>query len=193
MTWTPIKKSWRLQRLLDPPEDPGKINPGNFGVVGNNETKGTIGGFTHGELKDIQKVFSFEPMMAVEYERGDVPGAIEVLRREKLAFLSVALGTAAMKIPKYRRKEFNVPEDVGAYVICRDEDRHYIPKRVIAIMKGRVRLRDDPMIYESFFDLADGKPSPEAKSGWLELENPFMFFPEKEMFDNVRGMFNKGG
>lgn len=185
-----MEKSWLIQRLEKPLSGGllgGRVkdNPFNFG-----------GGYKNGGLSDeamglIRDIWSFDYMGAAEYEFGAVP---ESLRKVAVAagqkeLVPFTITVALKDVPRHwLDKGTEVPEgEATIYVLCQKEHKKEVGKRVLGWALGKgPDIRDDTQITSAL------RPRDEwdtRKVGWLELDNGFLFFTDKEMWEKTCELF----
>lgn len=179
-----MESSWLVQRLEKPRVGNsllGKDNPFSFG-----------GGYKNGGLSDdamdlIRGIFAFDYMGAAEYEWGAVPEALNMIAKAAQAGTLVAdtitVDLADVPEPWRSRKDKNVKEFEGEatiYLLAQTDHMDEVKRRVLGWATGEGdRLRDPTQIKYSL------KPYDEwdlNRCGWLELDNGFMFFTDKDMW-----------
>jgi hypothetical protein len=168
-----MKHTWLIQRLKQP-ERPWKVgdnivkdNPFSFG-----------GGVKNGGLSDkamdlIRDIFSFDYMGAAEFEWGAVPAAILFIGEQSLKHNLIASRTECHK-------------DEIVFYICPTEYRTEVINRIHDIREDKLQLCEWAGL-NYYFD--DKKYTPKNTVGWLELDNGFMFFVDRIMFDKTCKLF----
>ena len=163
------KLSYLIQRLKKPflSDEIGLANIFSFG-----------GGFVNGGLSKeamglLEDVFSFDYMGAAEYEFGDVPRALT-------------------QIYANRKNYGTVTKELGGknvYIICNFEDSDAVVSRVALMYREKYKTRDWVGLKEAL-----GKDKLECGDvcGWLELDNGYFFFVDKEMFEKMCKLFDIG-
>lgn len=168
-----MEESYLIQRLKKPV---GYMNPFSFGGGFK------AGGINESAMKLIDKIFSFDYMGAAEFEFGAVPKALDKIRDNKSDFIKGSF-TVHWKTFRWKTKE-KVKGDNKVYFICHKDQKKEVKKRIAGWAMGKninacpkcgVRLNDS-------FDDQDFH-------GWLELDNGFFFFIDKEMYENVLKLF----
>ena len=165
-----------------------KANPFCFG-----------GGLKNGGISDeamslLMEVFRFDYMGAAEYEFGAVPKALEAFIKAEDK-VGVEL-TVDAKQPDYYYDENHKycvvkerkTEKKSVYVLCPNEMLDHVTKLVKLCAKGEPtgfsRVRDYVGMPRSLFHCDD-----HSSVGWLEVDNGFMFFTDKEMFEKMCLLF----
>lgn len=196
----PMEKSWLIQRLEKPHEfmlgrSGFKDNPFSFG-----------GGYKNGGLSDdamnlLRECFAFDYMGAAEYEFGDVPKALNAIAqladKKKLVAASFAIAlkdVADTSYSRFRKKgdiKPTPPEGVATiYILCREGDEEEIEGRIRG-WAGESYERDIRDTTHLARVLRPPVPDefPMRVAGWLELNNPFMFFTDDEMWGKTCNLF----
>lgn len=147
-----------------------------------------LGGFDEDFAKKLANVFSFHGMGSSEYEWGAVPNAIEMFN-EKNIDQSLVFVNFELYLPKYKKY---------LYVICRKSHIRSIKFRLKALAetshfkllrkKRGLHLRDLCYLHECLESLILNQ-EPEYQ-GWIELDNPYFFFLNKEMCKKFLELFN---
>lgn len=165
--------SWLVQRLEKPHRAPDgspfKDNPFSFG-----------GGYKNGGLTDdamtlLRGIFAFDYMGAAEFEFGAVPQAFAVIARTKLAAFSIDPAFEAEHV---------------VYVLAPAEWATEVTTRIREFAKGdydkdAYRLKEATRLRA----VLDGDKFTDRLGGWLELDNGFMFFTDKEMWEQTCKLF----
>lgn len=164
-----MKRSYLVQRLQKP-RDYSRLgmadNPFSFGGGKRN------GGLSDEAMGMIRTIWSFDYMGAAEYEWGAVPEALQSMAAAELASLVI-----------------NIPsnDSVEVYVLAPVEDMWEARARIISwATTGEPETRDPLYLVES---LTATEPSVRDCLGWLELDNGFMFFIDREMWEKTCTLF----
>jgi len=168
----PMKDSYLIQRLhkSESWSIKGKVldNPFSFGGGLKN------GGLTTKALDLLRDIFSFDYMGAAEFEFGAVPAA--------LSFLT----------DQWVKKNGVSGEINGIYYVCPKPYEEEVKKR-IEFFKAKQKYGYDTkslvLLYESL--QPDSFEYVKKNVGWLELDNGYAFFTDKEMFDKFITLLNK--
>lgn len=160
-----MKNVYLVQRINAPQ---GVINPFAFGGGKVN------GGFALDAMKQLRNIISFDYMGAAEFEWGAVPTAFEAL------FTSKPIKTEIQEVDKW----------IG--VICSED----LKLEAIAWIKEAAHGRHGHLKeHLGLKEALEGKKHTNTK-GWIKIEKdksceePFMFFVDKEMFENICKLFN---
>jgi hypothetical protein len=181
------ESSWLVQRLE--PKHPGilgEMNPFSFG-----------GGLLNGGLsKEAIKLlpFSFDYMGAAEFEWGAVPKSLQVIAKVAedglLAGWSLQIPLSKVPAPWSFKVDKPPPSVAGqkgtVYVLAPEAWKDECETRIV----GWAR-RKGPRTKEAVM-LADAlRPGeyPTRVCGWLELDNNWMFFTNKEMYEATAHIF----
>ncbi len=196
-----IRRSWLIHRLQVPMQREGKepvkaVNPFTFGAGSSGLSKDAINA--------ISPIFRFDYMGAAEYEMG-VNGQhppVAVALHAIAKYTSAGNGVAGT---------IRLGKEEEAYYICSKEQRAYVEELIKYLYYNengrgkRSRVRDSVGIRRTLrYDkpeyvrlrggtIFDKETFEKAKEylpmGWLELDNGFLFFANKEMFEKSRILF----
>jgi len=199
-----MHRSYLIQRLVKPHALSMKIggkqidNPFCFG-----------GGLVNGGLSDkamdlFREIFSFDYMGAAEFEFGSIPAAFNAIAKEikKYTTFTISLKRSDLGRPSWlswgpaneqleKDKAFTEIRKGSAeiYVFCRKEHEEEVRKRLLKMAHGKERdTKEYVGLRESIL------PDPTSTSrhnphGWIEIDNGFMFFTDKEMATKTCGLF----
>jgi hypothetical protein len=155
-----MRRTYLIQRLKKPTK---KINVFSFG-----------GGLKNGGLSDnamelLSGILSFDYMGASEFEWGAVPNALHFL------------GEQAIK------ENLINGELSGVFYLCPSQYEDKVKETILALLEDeyKLRLKEGCYLKKSIED-PNGRA---ACKGWIELDNGFMFFVDKEMFESVAKLF----
>lgn len=192
---TTMRATWLVQRLQKPvrvtnPDSLlarlGADNPFAFGGGLKN------GGLSNEAMGLLRDIFSFDYMGAAEFEFGAVPKALQAIAKtaEEGSLRAWSFDIALSAVPKpWRDKSDEVPTGKATlYVLCRQEDKAEVKARVseMACKEYGLRLKEMPHLAGAL------RPDPEYPTrtcGWLELDNGFMFFTDREMWEQTAALF----
>jgi hypothetical protein len=159
-----IKQSWLIQRLLAPSKTD---NPFSFGGGYKN------GGLTEETMALLRPIFSFDYMGAAEFEFGRLPTALEKIWNHMNLLVKESITTK---------------EGQYVYYIAPVFMHEYIEKFIHHLLDGGdidLRLKEPPMLLGALAKKNHYK-------GWLELDNGFFFFVDKDMFEKTCTLFKVG-
>lgn len=180
----------RLEKPLNPPEGHllhGKDNPFVFGGGLNN------GGLSKEAMEMLRPIFSFDYMGAAEFEFGEVPKALSKIAQgaQDLVRGEVRVPNEKMSMMAWEKRMFQpLPKDgeVIVYILCRKEHLEYVQELVRDLIASKVLLKEDTLLRESVMTRKDGDMFNKRICGWLELDNGFFFFTDKEMFEKTTAL-----
>lgn len=181
-TTTEMKRSYLVQRLRKPTR---VANVFAFG-----------GGLRNGGLSDdamslLQGIFSFDYMGAAEFEFGRVPEALQSIASVKPKHLtagSFQIPLAAVA-PSWQEKKGVTPDrEATVYFLCRTDHASEVEARArswaadgyAAHLKEPTHLNSTLRPCEEW----DGETV-----GWLELDNGFFLFTDREMWKQTCALF----
>lgn len=185
-------QSWLVQRLERPlkrdSEHPffGKDNPFAFGG-------GLANGGLSGEAMDLLRdIWRFDYMGAAEFEFGAVPEALSKIARADL--IATTFEIPLSKVEKdWRDKSKAKPKGSATiYVLCPRGWQQEIERRVRAWAKStyhedrEFRLKENTRLPSALRPLEDYDRD---VCGWLELDNGFLFFSDREMWEKACALF----
>lgn len=164
---THFDSSWLVQRLTKPFKTSNPLlrdNPFSFGGGPRN------GGLSDDAMGLIRDIFGFDYMGAAEFEWGAVPEALQ--RIAKVAAEGKLVGET-MTLPNGE-----------VYLITPSEWLSQVEQRVQELAKGdygegSYRLKESTRLSQAL----NGEPYTDRIGGWLELDNGFMFFTDKPMYE----------
>jgi hypothetical protein len=164
-----LKRSHLIQRLQKPSSGIGisKDNPFSFGG-------GLInGGLSKDDMNLLRSIWSFDYMGSAEFEWGAVPNALSFLAEQ-----SSKNNLVAFKII------FN--KDKIVYYVCPIPYEEEVRRRISQLyrMDKKIDLKEHCGLKE-YFDKKNVESDGYARRnlGWLELDNGFAFFVDKNMFE----------
>lgn len=166
-----MRESYLIQRLHKPStfNIAGKIidNPFSFGGGYKN------GGLSGKAMDFIRDIFSFDYMGSAEFEFGAVPAALNFLAdqagKSNLIASNISLGNNEI-----------------VYYLCPCPYKEEIEKRIKILRTNKIHLKEYCGL-NHYFD--EDSEYAKRNVGWLELDNGFMFFVDKEMFEKTCSLF----
>lgn len=187
-----MNRSWLVQRLNKPRTGSsllGSDNPFAFG-----------GGMRNGGLSDeamgfLREIWSFDYMGAAEFEFGAVPKALQLVAK---AANDGKLTTETIVIPvdeiathwEDNRKgaaKRERPESGTVYLLCQEEHAGEAETRIRTWAAAEYNdLKEPTRLARSLDPVSkwDGDTQ-----GWLELNNGFLFFTDRTMFEKTCELF----
>jgi len=167
-----MNSTWLIQRLQKPHQwqVKGKSfdNPFSFG-----------GGLHNGGLSDkamnlIREVLSFDYMGSAEFEWGAVPQALRFIAEQASNKNLIA---STIFVGKEEPVYYLAPREYAPEVI----------NRINKLRHDELRLKEYCGL-DKYFDGFFGKPSKDT-CGWLELDNGYMFFTDRKMYEDACKLF----
>jgi len=160
-----LESTYLIQRLNTP--HPGYDNPFSFGGGLKN------GGLSEDAMKLLRPIFSFDYMGSAEFEYGAIPECLKYI---------------AKNIMDYSMHELKVNK-LPVYIIGLCEQAKQIDDVIILLSKNKVWCKES-----THFDAALGLNKYWKKDnchtfGWLELDNRFFFFTDKNMAYKTADVF----
>ena len=184
-----MERSYLIQILLKP----YKTN----GILGNSDNPFAFGGgLKNGGLSDeainiVRDIFRFEYMGSAEFEYGKVQETLNKMVINQLNLISGSFKTK-YKYDESWKKDGELHEgSKKIYYICLNENRDEIKKRIKrwALGRGWRETKEAVLLDYEMSRVNTDKEYPDDPCGWLELNNGFMFFTDKEMFEKCCGLF----
>ncbi|MCX6711177.1 MAG: hypothetical protein NTZ02_03760 [Candidatus Woesearchaeota archaeon] len=161
-------RTYLIQRLQQPVKREGKylVNPFSFGA-----------GYSGLEKKieeTIAKIWSWDCMAAAEFENGIAQRVLKTIY-EYSKLNNSATGSCTVDTGK------------EAYYLCRKEDEKGVKKTIKKLYSNEYsfHLKRPTYLKESFNE----EEYLEKIAGWLELNNGFMFFKDKKMYERTLELF----
>jgi hypothetical protein len=167
-----MKQPFLIQRLLKPTGH--AIQPfGSFGCTYN-------GAFKDEAIKLLSPIMTFDYMGSAEYEFGAVPTAFSNML---LLYASDRCRCVSFKI-KNKNKDF-----IEINALCHDSISSSVIEYLQLLYTGDIDYKlKESTNFKHAIDCADFC---NRCAGWIELDNPFMFFIDNEMYENVMKLFDK--
>ncbi len=171
-----MENTWLIQRLRKPYswQIKGKKIDNLFSFGG-----GLInGGISSKAMDIIREVFSFDYMGSSEFEWGAVPQAISFLA-EQASKNNLVIG------------QIDFTKNETVYYISPKEYETEVINRIKELRKpygGNIGIQlQEACMLDTFFD--SKREYGKRNVGWMELDNGFMFFTDKTMFQNTCELF----
>ena len=183
------RNSYLVQRLHQPHnmKIAGVLvdNPFSFG-----------GGYKNGGLSDeamglMRSIFSFDYKGAAEFEWGAVPEAFRTIAKNIGKFQATVIDIPLSDVAPSWKDKNPAPKGNGrVYILCASDDATEVEKRIRAWAsdskdreyrtKERVCLNTSLRPYDEWDN---------ETQGWLELDNGFMFFTDRLMWERTAALF----
>lgn len=199
--------TYLIQRLTQKPksEMAGKVSR----VFGNSRL-----GLGTEAWDQLQGVFDLDYMGSAEYEMGKIPSVLHSLIQDQDSLVSfeMVLERKDVKLNYYHKLQHQKLRDVElreakkagvkakrakpfkdanftpktVYVLCRKAHKTRVEETIRELALGKCHTKGNPL-----FDTAlDPSQEWDCKTiGWLELDNGFFFFTDKEAFDGTCNLF----
>lgn len=166
-----LRNTWLVQRLTEPYKG-NADNPFNFG-----------GGLLRGGMNEegyrvLNQIFTFDYMGAAEFEFGAVPKAIEDIAKGFSEGNGVIGEIEIDGVPVYYLAHKNAEKETMQRIKDLAKDP-YVTK---------IRLKEWTCFGDAIAARNGKKPNKYAMEhiGWIELDNRFMFFVDKEAFEKFK-------
>jgi hypothetical protein len=183
---TDLRRSWLVQRLNKPRGTAtilGADNPFAFG-----------GGMKNGGLSDeamglLRDIFSFDYMGAAEFEFGKVPKALQAIAKRADTLAAFSFPITLSKVEADFRDKRPAPEGTGTvYVLCPGDWADAVQARIEA-WAAEAYNRDLKETLKLSGALRPFHEWDHETAGWLELDNGFMFFTDRDMWAATAALF----
>ena len=159
------RSTYLVQRLNKP--RPGYDNPFCFGGGLRN------GGLSEDAMKLLRPIFSFDYMGSAEFEFGAIPQCFQSI---------------AKNIKQYSVHEI-VINKMPVYIICKDDVKELVDETIKELAKDKIRCKGWTGFNQALGLSKYSKKEDCRTLGWLELDNEFLFFVNKEMAENTAQIF----
>lgn len=139
------------------------------------------GGFSKEAWEMITKLIRFDYMGASEYEWGAVPDAFRKIAKDNKDYITDKMDVkiSGYSFDTHKREKGKAT----VYIITKpewlEETKVFIKKCAV----GKEELKERALLDSAVINKKDDLV------GWIELENGFMFFTDKGMFDNMCQLF----
>lgn len=181
-------ETWLVQRLNKPWKTSGLPETlSNVFAFGGGLKNGGLSKDAMTLLKDI---FEFDYMGSAEFEWGSVPNALRHIAENIKDYFAYSFDIALMDVANnWKDKSKKVPEgSVTIYMLVSKADYPEFEKRI----RQWARESYNSNLKESTHLSSTLRPYNEWDGrvvGWLELNNGFMFFTDKEMWQKTCDLF----
>lgn len=193
-----MKESYLIQRLQKPFKPTGSKldridNPFSFGGGLKN------GGLSDEAIKLIRDIWRFDYMGSAEFEFGAVPKAMHEIAKAHGDYVGAEIQVDAQENEMdYSRRKFSklqkeraIPRKTNKatiYVLCPLDWLPEITKRIRewAMEEPYHKTKESINLQRALFPDSDYARD---YAGWLELDNGFFFFTDKEMYEKTRNLF----
>lgn len=181
-----MKNSWLVQRLTTPR---GYDNPFAFGGGLRN------GGLSDGAMDLLRDIFSFDYMGSAEFELGALPNTLQSLAADADKLVSYSFSVPLADVPAHvpeTQQDFDITASAPTgyteiFVICRQAHAQEVSRRIVSWTKEMY-----PPLKEALRLTPALRPYSEWDTdvrGWLELDNGFFFFLDRDMWKKTCALF----
>jgi hypothetical protein len=180
-----LKRTWLVQRLCKPYNSPGILgldSPFAFG-----------GGLRNcglsGEVMDLLRpIFRFDYMGAAEFEFGAVPKALGRLaeNHKHLTPFSIAIALADVEAGWREKETPAAGAKAEVFILCQRSHAEQVEERVRELARKDYSLKEATRLPSTL------RPSSQYDGetvGWLELDNGFLFFTDRDMWAATSALF----
>lgn len=172
---TQLKTTWLVQRLKKPYKG-NADNPFNFG-----------GGLLRGGMNEeiyrvLNQIFTFDYMGAAEFEFGAVPKAIDSIAKGFGEGVGVTGEFEIDGVPVYYLAHKNAEKETVQRIkdLAKDPYITKIRLKEWTAFDDAIAARNGTLVNKRGFESAM------ECIGWIELDNRFMFFVDKEAFEKFK-------
>ncbi len=184
-----MKHSYLIQRLQKPYIIPEENKDKPLAMLMDANPFAFGGGLKNGGLSKeanelLKVIFRFDYMGSSEFEWGAVPKALGKIVENIKNTITFQIEVHAQTWKKEKGTGI-------VYVICQKDWKDEIIKRIEFYAQENVTRSREYMTKESIHlnnSIID-KDDTHKSYGWLELDNGYMFFTDKEMFENTCKLF----
>jgi hypothetical protein len=185
-----MRSTYLVQRLEAPfQHNLFSTNPFAFGGGYKN------GGLSENAMELLKDVWAFDYMGAAEFEFGDVPRALSHIVSNNPQAIEITITLANVADPKGRRvgkkePKLKVKGERSVYIIAGADIITEVEQRVreIAAWEHNVSgLKNDYMSFPRALHPQDEFDT--RILGWLEIDNGFLFFTDKTMWEKTCALF----
>lgn len=177
-----FKRTRLIQRLKKPYPNDKLLNALSFGGGLLN------GGINKQAMELINDVFRFDYMGAAEFEFGAVPEAMQRLLKEEKVKTTINIKASDIRSRWVSKRDKVSYKDIEVYILCAKNELDDVEKIVRSVFNGEKDL--DLKCGSDAARSVDINTEDIRKShGWLELDNGFFFFVDKEMWNKTCALF----
>jgi len=180
--------SYLIQRLRKPPASDTKLHAlADVIAFGGGMMNG---GLTKEAFALIKDIFRFDYMGSSEYEWGAVPEALRRIYENRGKFISFQF-ECPWNFKSYDKTDAPNSGKTTVYVLCRSDWKDEVEKRITTQAADRYgkKCKENPNVSECLSKQSEYK---QDIGGWLELDNGFFFFSDKDMFTKTASLFGIG-
>jgi hypothetical protein len=184
-----VKRSWLIQRLNEP------MPTGRMSTLA--ETFSFGGGLRNGGLSGnamelLRGIFAFDYMGAAEFEFGAVPEALSAMARsDELAAWSFDIDLSTVPAGDWRERESKGSGTAVLYAVAPITWCDDVEARVrLWAAKPYTQMQEITLLNQALRPPADPERASWLRTrGWLELDNGFAFFVDREMWEKFATLF----
>ncbi|MEK6828994.1 MAG: hypothetical protein AABY15_02625 [Nanoarchaeota archaeon] len=181
------RNPYLIQRLLKPyqiKEGQNKIlkdNPFTFG-----------GGLKNGGLSDeamnlLREVWRYDYMGSAEFEWGAVPKSLDHIAKNNKEYIAGEISVKA-KADDWNDGLKKVTVEAPVFYVCIKQDEDQVKESIEKLSgakKQDFHTKESVLLAEAICKLKYR----EENAGWHDIDNHFLFFTDKEMFENFCKLF----
>ena len=138
------------------------------------------GGLSNDAMEILRKIFSFDYMGSAEFEFGAVPKALQKIAENAKKYITFSIEISNKQIYIITQKEWKEETEKTIRAFAKN-DRDYRTKECVNL---------DVSINGHYpFGNKEKIPEHQLTQGWLELDNGYFFFINKDMFETTAKLF----
>jgi len=180
-----MEQSFLIQRLEKPFKNQTTDDPFAFGG-------GLVnGGISKEGMNLLRDIFRFDYMGAAEFEFGAVPKALQTIAKNAEQYITTEVEVTTTRKPWKFVKGKQLPpitNTAKVYIICNKDWADEVKKRITKWAKEE-SPRDTLERICLIEAVCPVEKWDQEKVGWLELDNGYFFFTDKEMFEKTAKLF----
>ena len=191
-----MKDSYLIQRLKKPFKSENKLTEiSNAFAFGGGYVNG---GIPEDGMKLLREIFRFDYMGAAEFEFGAVPEALSLMGKNFENLIGFKMMVPFL-YETWSKKKKLIKGIKPVYVICFKEHRADVCDRILkwaksnypkdVFTKETVNLNSSLAAEQLLKEDAD-RYSTEETVGWLELDNGYFFFTDRDMWTKTAELFD---
>ena len=149
------------------------------------------GGLSSEAMKLLRNIFSFDYMGSAEFEFGAVPEALQKIAKNNQQYVAFEIPNVTYKYKTWKKSNPVLTGKRPVYVICFDTDKVEVEQRIRIKAKHEYGTKDENFNTKERVMLDRALANGEGNDvfGWLELDNGYFFFIDKQMYEGVAKLF----
>lgn len=177
------REPYLIQRLDKPYENTGIFKDGNPFAFGGGLVNG---GLSKAAFNILSKIWSYDYMGSAEFEWGALPESWErIVKNIKHYILGEIVTVGYME--DWKQDGYpTITASTPVYYFCKKEDK----KEVEEWIQKTANESNHRHVTKEYVGLGRAIVKPDRNVGWHDLDNDFLFFTSKEMFDKMIEVLN---